>query len=277
MASMQLRSHPAPSWTASQRDPFLLLGAALAALMGPAVANLGLASSALEHVQWSSAMVAAVLGAGAFLIMVRDLTPGRAVDALYRSAIVATAVGLLAWVAAQRLFPPDVTELGPTVTLLGPALLDLAVVCLALHVLHLRTRARTGSWLMLMAWVLVLAADGSRLLTELTGGSLARGAARRARGSWPSGSSGPPPCTRTPRRRPRPCSRRSTGSRPHRSGSSGPPSCSGPPSSGSDCTSRGPPSSSSRSRRASPCSSSPTWFAWCKAGPSSSTAPTTTS
>jgi len=173
MASLQLRAHPAPSWTASQRDPFVVLGAALAALMAPAAVSLTAAGPALDLVRWSSTMVAAVLATGAFLIMVRDLTPGRAADALHLSAIIATVVGLLAWVAGQRLFPPDLTELGPTVTLLLPALLDLVVVCLALHTLQLRTR--TCAWWMLMAWVLVLASDASRLLGELTGGSLAAG------------------------------------------------------------------------------------------------------
>ena len=176
-ASRQLRAHPAPSWTARQRDPFLLLGAASAALMGPALTRLGTSSSALlEHAPWSTAMVAAAFAASGFLIMVRDLTPGRAGDALFKSAIVATALGVVAWVTAQRTFPPEVTELRPTVTLLGPALLDLVVVSLGLHVLHLRTRTRAAAWLTLMAWVLVLVGDASRLLSGLAGDPVSEGA-----------------------------------------------------------------------------------------------------
>jgi diguanylate cyclase (GGDEF)-like protein len=167
-ASRQVRSHPSPSWTASQRDPFLLLAAAAAMLMGRAVVNLTTSRPALlDHIPWTTAVAAAVLAIGGFSIMLRDLTPGRAVDALFKSAIVATALGTLAWVAAQRAFPPQATELLPTVSLLGPALLDLVVVSLGLQVLHLRTRTRDAAWLMLMAWVVVLAGDVTRLLSEL--------------------------------------------------------------------------------------------------------------
>ena len=169
IASRQLRSHPAPGWTTTQHDPFLVLGASLAALMAPAVANLSWDGIAPDDVQWSSATVAAVLAAVAFLIMIRDLTPGRAIDALYKSAIGATALGLVSWVAAQQLFPPAATELQPTLELLGPVVLDLVVVSLGLHALHLRTRARSGLWLMVIAWVLLLAADVSRLLSGFTG------------------------------------------------------------------------------------------------------------
>jgi diguanylate cyclase (GGDEF)-like protein len=180
-ASSKLRSNPSPSWTASQRDPFLVLATALAMLMAPAAANLTASRSAVDHVLWSSGMVAAALGAGALLIVVRDLTPGRAGDALFKSAIIATALGLLAWVAGQRLFQPEVTELGPMVTLLGPALLDLVVVSLGLHMLHLRTRARSDAWLTVIAWVLVLAADATRLLDGVTGQSVSEGPLTAAR------------------------------------------------------------------------------------------------
>jgi len=181
MASTQLRSHPAPSWTASQRDPFLALGAALAALMAPALSRLAMASLASDHLRWSSAMVAAVLAAGAFLIMVRDLIPGRALDALYLSAIIATAVGLLAWATAEALFASDLTDVGPTVTLLGPAVLDLIVVSIGLHVLGLRTRSRAACCLMLLAWVLLLAGDASLVFGELSGGSIGEGSLTAAR------------------------------------------------------------------------------------------------
>jgi diguanylate cyclase (GGDEF)-like protein len=169
VASVQVRSHPAPSWTTSRRDPFLLLAAALAALTAPAAVRLAGGSWASGQLQWSSGMVAAVLGAGALLVMLRDLTPGRAVDALYKSAIVATALGLLACVTAQLVYPSGVTRLEPSITLLAPAVLDLLVVSLGLHALHLRTRARTGAWFMVMAWVLVLSGDVSQLLSELAG------------------------------------------------------------------------------------------------------------
>jgi diguanylate cyclase (GGDEF)-like protein len=176
-ASMQVRSHPAPSWTSDHRDPFLLLAAALAVLLAPAVATVAQDTwgHAREQVLSSSAVVAAILATGALLVVIRDLTPGRAIDALYKSAILATALGLVAWVVAQRLFPADSSELGPTLTRLAPAVFDVVVVSLGLHALHLRNRGRTGAWLMVLAWVLLLAADSSRLLSGLTGDAVGDG------------------------------------------------------------------------------------------------------
>lgn len=172
-ASVRLRSHRAPSWTTRQRDPFLAFAAALAVLIAPhlltAVAD-GPTSHMVHGYGWLTGGLAAILAATGFLIMIRDLTPGRALDALFLSAIGATAAGLSAWVVVLRLFE---AELISTLELLGPAVLDLFVVGLGLQALHLRARARQGCWLFLLAWTFVLVTDISKLLAEVAGGPLA--------------------------------------------------------------------------------------------------------
>jgi len=172
-ASVRLRSRRAPSWTTSQRDPFVAFAAALAVLIAPhlltAVAD-GSTSPMVHAYGWLTGGLAAILAATGFLTMIRDLTPGRAVDALFLSAIGAAAVGISALVVvlnhfeAQLLIPTR-----PALELLGLAVLDLFVVGLGLQALHLRARARQGCGLFLLAWTFVLATDISKLLAEVAG------------------------------------------------------------------------------------------------------------
>jgi len=177
-ASIRLRTHPAPPWTARQRDPFLLFGFALLVLVLPhvlAVASLGSSSTALGGLGWLTAGVAAAFAAGGFLTMIRDLSPGRALDAVFLSAIGATAAGLSAWVLVLRLSDVEVLAPGPALELLGPAVLDVFVIGLGLQALQLRARARQGCWLFLLAWTVVLVVDTSQWVAELTGGGVAPG------------------------------------------------------------------------------------------------------
>jgi diguanylate cyclase (GGDEF)-like protein len=173
-ASFRLRSQRAPSWTTSQRDPFPVFAVALVVLVSPHLLTaLGAGDQLLDGYGWLIAGLAAALGAAGFLIMIRDLTPGRALDAMFLSAIGAIAAGLLAWVIVLRLSSAEVVATGPALELLGPAVLGLFVVGLGLQALHLRGRARHGCWLLLLAWTFVLVTDISRLLAEVVGGPLA--------------------------------------------------------------------------------------------------------
>jgi diguanylate cyclase (GGDEF)-like protein len=178
-ASVELRSNRAVSWTASQRDPFLAFAAAIVFLAAPHVA--AVVQDPTSHVLlgygWLTGGLAAMLGATGFLITIRDLTPGRALDALFLAAIGATTTVLVASMAVLSVVDAEVSISRAAFGLLGLVVLDLWVVGLGLQALHLRAGARRGSWLFVLAWNFVLITDVSDLLVELTGAPIAGGPA----------------------------------------------------------------------------------------------------
>jgi diguanylate cyclase (GGDEF)-like protein len=176
-ASFELRSHRVASWTASRRDPFLALAAAVALLVAPQLAAVvgGPTGHVLYGHGWLTGGFAAGCGAAAFLVMIRDLTPGQALDAFYLAAIGATTAGLVGWTAILSLVSSHVVASPPAFGLLVLVVLDLLVVGLAIQALHLRARARQGCWLFVLAWTFVLVSDVSALAVELTGTPIAVG------------------------------------------------------------------------------------------------------
>jgi len=170
LASQRLRSRRLPSWTSWQRDPFLAFAGSLALLGALQVARAttgGLSSVELDGPGWAVGALAALLAAFGFLLMIQDLTPGRAVDALLLSAMVATGAGLLGWVvAAPRVGPARAEQ---TTWLLASAALDLLVVGLGTQALNLRERSRPVVGLLLLAWTMVLSLDLARLLADVGG------------------------------------------------------------------------------------------------------------
>jgi diguanylate cyclase (GGDEF)-like protein len=169
-ASVQLRAHRTPSWTATQRDPFVAFAAAMLLLAAPHLT--ALAGSPTNHLlygyEWLTGCLAAGFGATAFLITIRDLTPGRVLDALFLAAIGATTAGLVAWMAVVALVDADVIGARPPFELLGLVVLDLCVVGLGLQAVHLRAGGRRGGRLFLLAWTFVLVADVSDVLADVT-------------------------------------------------------------------------------------------------------------
>ena len=159
-----------PSWTATQRDPFVAFAAAMLLLVAPHLT--ALAGSPTSHLlygyEWLTGCLAAAFGAAAFLITIRDLTPGRALDALFLAAIGATTAGLVAWMAVVALVDADVIGARPPFELLGLVVLDLCVVGLGLQAVHLRAGGRRGGRLFLLAWTFVLVADVSDVLADVT-------------------------------------------------------------------------------------------------------------
>jgi diguanylate cyclase (GGDEF)-like protein len=115
------------------------------------------------------AAVAAAAAAAGLLITIHDLTPGRALDALFLAGIGAIVIGLVGWVAVVHSLD-GVLPTRLALQVLGPVVLDLMVVGLALQALHLRARARQGAWLLLLGWTLVLVTDASRLTAVIDGG-----------------------------------------------------------------------------------------------------------
>jgi diguanylate cyclase (GGDEF)-like protein len=165
--SVRLRNEPVRPWNVSQHDPFVAFAASLAALILPAVllrTPLGDTGSLVERNAWATALVAAACAGIGFLTMIRDMRPGRVLDALYLSGIGALAMGLIAWLAAVRLAPHTTIGVQDVAERLLPAGFDLFVVGLGLQALHLRSRAREGVWMLLAAWTLVFAVHASELL-----------------------------------------------------------------------------------------------------------------
>jgi len=176
-ASTRLRSRRARSWT-RQRDPFIAFAAAVGVLVMPNVLPAVFGDElgpAVDGRMWVASSLAAILAAAGFLVMIRDLTPRRTIDALFLSAIGAVAAGLASWVAILRLAEADVIATRPAFEMLAPTVLDLMVVGLGLQVLHLRARGRHGFSLLVLAWGAVLAKDFSAMLATVAGGTLASG------------------------------------------------------------------------------------------------------
>ena len=172
-ASIRLRARPTPSWAASQRDPFVAVAVAASVLLAPHVVAAAASGSAVDvalaRYVWVTSALAAVLGAAAFLVMIRDLSPGRAVDALYLAAIGALVGGLSSWVLVVQVVDGRRLAPGRAFELLTPAVLDLLALGLGLQALGLRGGARRGCWLLVAAWTVLLAGDTSRLLAATTG------------------------------------------------------------------------------------------------------------
>lgn len=166
VASQRLRSRRVPSWTSWQRDPFLPFAGALG------LATVVLAERASGPFQagaawWAIGATASLLAVVGFLLMIEDLTPGRAVDALLLAGMVATGAGLLGWLAAAPRVGPEGT--GQATRLLASAGLDLLVVGLGVQALMLRERARRVVGWLVLAWTVLLSLDSAWLLAEVTG------------------------------------------------------------------------------------------------------------
>ena len=172
-ASIRLRSHRSASFTSWQHDPFLAFAAALSLLVVPhLVAALDAEAVAdLQPRAWIVSSAAALLAASGFVILIRDVAVGRALDAIFLATIGALGAGLCTWAAILEWAGPAMSLHRPAYELLVPAALDLFVLGLGLHAIHHRARARWGSILVLLAWALVLASDVTRLLAEMAGGT----------------------------------------------------------------------------------------------------------
>jgi diguanylate cyclase (GGDEF)-like protein len=172
-ASFRLRSLRAQSWS-RQSDPFIAFAAAATMLAVPSVvpALTGSTGGVWGGHTWVTSSVASVFAAAGFLIMIRDLTPRRAIDALFLAAIGAFACGLATWVAILRLLEEDVISTGPAIKLVAPMVLDLVVVGLGLQALNLRARARHGFGLLVLGWSCVLATDFAGLVVGVAGRTL---------------------------------------------------------------------------------------------------------
>ncbi|MGH9084750.1 MAG: putative bifunctional diguanylate cyclase/phosphodiesterase [Acidimicrobiales bacterium] len=179
-ASVRLRSRPASMWAASQRDPFPALAGALAMLMLRPLSRL-LPYDQLElfvdRHHWAVAGAAGLLGCLGMSVIVRDVAPGRTLDALYLAAIAASGIGLVAWVGTLNVVDGDPITVGRSVSLLAPVVLDLVVVALGLQAMALRSRARVGYWALVLAWTLVLVSDVGHLLRAVTGSDTTTGVA----------------------------------------------------------------------------------------------------
>lgn len=165
-ASRRLRSRRVPSWTSWQRDPFLPFAGAL----GLAAVHLAERATPgpiqVGGAWWAIGAGASVLAAVGFLLMIEDLTPGRAVDALLLAGMVAAGAGLLVWLAAAPRIGPEGVQQTPW--LLAAAGFDLLVVGLGVQALRLRGQARQVVGWLLLAWTVLLSIDLAWLLAELT-------------------------------------------------------------------------------------------------------------
>ena len=168
-ASHRVRAQPSSSWAASQHDPYLAMAVAAGGLTALMVA--GLVTGTADEVAGGAALelMGAVAGATGFLIMIRDMTPRRVLDALFLSVIASATIVLVAWAGILRLHEHGVLMVAPTASMLGPVAVDLVVVGLAVHALHLRANARGGLWLLLLSWTAVLVLRISTVLGMLTG------------------------------------------------------------------------------------------------------------
>jgi diguanylate cyclase (GGDEF)-like protein len=178
-ASIRLRARPASMWAPNQRDPFLALAGALVALMLPPLVRLlsveQVGDLADDH-RWILACAAGLLGCVGLSAIVRDVAPGRTLDVLYLSGIAAAGIGLVGWVGALNLVDGQPVSVFRSITLLAPAVLDLVVVGMAVQALALRSRARVGCWMLVLAWTLVLVSDVGSVLRAVTGTDAAPGA-----------------------------------------------------------------------------------------------------
>ncbi|MGQ0431051.1 MAG: putative bifunctional diguanylate cyclase/phosphodiesterase [Microthrixaceae bacterium] len=172
-ASMRLRSTRAASFTSWQRDPFLAFSAALMVLLAPhAVALWDLPTSrALEPSTWLIGCVAAALASAGFITLMRDVVPGRTLDAVFLAAIGATGAGLAAWAVVLHRLEGTGGLARPVLEALAPPVVDLFAIGLGLQARRVRERAQFGTLFFLLGWTLVLAADVTRLLEQAANGS----------------------------------------------------------------------------------------------------------
>lgn len=171
-ASARLRVHRVASSFTHQRDPFPLFAAALLARFAPQLAGAigGDAAARLgEGTAWPPT-VAALLAVVGYLVLFRELAPGRGLDALLLAVIAATAVGLCAWVLIGQQAGLSAAASAIALERLAAPVVDLVAVGLGLQILSTRRAAPRGCWLLLIAWTLAFAVDASRLVTAVLGG-----------------------------------------------------------------------------------------------------------
>ena len=171
-ASVALRSRRGPAWSTIQHDPFPAFAGALVMFLIPRLLGVSWSVTAvsLDPRHLAVAVAAAAFGALGFSIMFRDVAPGRVFDTFCLCGIGALAVGLSAWVVAERLFQNGTLPQVPSGAVLLPVVLDVFVVSLGLCARHRWGRARAGFTLFLCAWIAVLVADTGELVRTLTGG-----------------------------------------------------------------------------------------------------------
>ena len=167
-ASIRLRSHRVKSWAIRHGDPFPLFAIASMLLAGSVLVS-GQATSRwpfdLDHVDLLS-LAAAACAAGGFLVMIRDATPGRALDTLFLCGIVAATAGLVFWLVVVR---STGASPGTAVGVLLVPAVDLAVVGLGVVALRQRRPASPGLAVLLVSWVAVVLAHSGSFIATLRG------------------------------------------------------------------------------------------------------------
>jgi diguanylate cyclase (GGDEF)-like protein len=170
-ASVRLRSRRVKSWAIRHGDPFPLFALAAALLAGSVLAPSKAASSwpfDLDHVDLLS-LAAASCAAGAFLVMIRDATPGRALDTLFLCGIVSATACLVCWLVVVRV--GGTSPVRAVGVLLVPGV-DLAVVGLGVVALRQRRPASPGLAVLVVSWVAVVLAHSGAFIASLRGNDL---------------------------------------------------------------------------------------------------------
>ena len=167
-ASIRLRSRRVPTWAIRHGDPFPLFALASALLATSVLVPAEAASSLPADLSQGDLVMLAAAGcaAGGFLVMIRDATPGRALDTLLLNAIVSASICFVIWMIVVR-----GTDAGPG-RAFGVVLvpwLDLVVVGLGGVALRQRRPASPGSVGLVVAWIAVLFSQIGGVVSVLRG------------------------------------------------------------------------------------------------------------